>query len=100
MGNMGKIRLLGIIQILQQGACRRESGGKVRNSQTCQGTGLKVTEKAFSASIVVKQVGFQRIDGNMVPGPQFFHMEAADQKSLVAYDLGRLIFHQLIIQLL
>ncbi len=100
MGEMGQVRLLGVVQVLQQRPRRGHSRGEILDTQPDQGIHLKMAQQEPPASVVVKQMGLQRVDGDVVLPPQPLHIEAADQEILVADDFRGLVLHQLVVQLL
>ena len=100
MGKMGQIRLLGIIEILQKRSRSRHTRGEVTDAQSHEGIHFKMPLQKPLTAVVVKIVRFQGVYRHMISSPQFLHIIAADQKSLVADHLRRLIFHQLVVELL
>ena len=96
---MSQICLLHVIQILKQRSGRSHAHRKVLNAQPGQSACLEMPQQNFFAAVIIKDMGLQRIDGDMIPAPKPFHVKAADEKGIVAYDLRGLIFHHLIIEL-
>ena len=99
-GHIGKGILLGIVEILQQGAGGQGRLLPVINAQGDQRGYPEMPQQELRGRSVVKIMGVQRIDGYMLTVPQLRQIQAAHQKSLIADDLGRGVADDLVPDLL
>ena len=100
MDKMCQVCLLGVIQVLQQSSGRCHSDGKIFNPYPLQRVYPEMTKQNLPAAIIIKDMRCQRIDRNVILFLQFLQTKTADQKSFVADNLQRFVFHQFIVQLL
>ena len=87
MRKMCQVGLLGIIEILQQGAGCNHTHGKILDSKPCQSTYFKMSKQYLFTAFVIKHMRFQCIDGNVISSAQFFHFISADQECFITDDL-------------
>ena len=99
-GHIGKGILLGIVEILQQSAGGQSRLLPVINAQGDQGGYPEMPQQELRGRSVVKIMGVQRIDGDMLAVAQLRQVQAAHQESLIADDLGRGVADDLVPDLL
>ncbi len=99
MRKMRQRRLLCLVQIFKQRPGGDHAGRKILDPQPGKGTDTKMLHQVFAAALLVKIVGCKRIDRDPQPVFQVLNIVAADKKLLVADDLGRRVFLDLVLQL-
>src|SRR6185437_6438306 len=81
-----QVRVLGIFEIVQYGACGDDAGGHVFDTKSFEGMGLKVFEQVFGSELFFEKPAIRRI-GKELAAEDLFEMFL---KAALEDDLGGL----------